>query len=214
MFLQYAVDNFESLIEVVKMMRCFFGMLHLFLCKILKYENSFTRWRYITMRYIILFLCFNVCPSPRVTICCRSHRFAVRAATHYHTRAWQTLKHGTECFILSLHVNYAITISHFTSLVHYTIANSHFTLHVHYTIAISHFTLQIRYLITFSHFTLHVSYTITLIHFTLHVRYTITSAHLTLHVRYTIIISHFTSTVAHFINGTLTSLIFICCHYS
>ena len=29
-------------------------------------------------------------------------RFAVRAATHYHTRAWQTFIYGKECFILLL----------------------------------------------------------------------------------------------------------------
>ena len=29
--------------------------------------------------------------------------FADRAATHYHTLAWQTLKHGKECFILLLY---------------------------------------------------------------------------------------------------------------
>ena len=28
--------------------------------------------------------------------------FTVRAATHYHTQSWQTLKQGKECFILSL----------------------------------------------------------------------------------------------------------------
>ena len=33
-------------------------------------------------------------------MCCSPHRFAVRAATHYHTRAWQTLIYGKECFIL------------------------------------------------------------------------------------------------------------------
>ena len=38
--------------------------------------------------------------SPRVIMCCSPHRFADRATTHYHTRAWQTLKHGKECFIL------------------------------------------------------------------------------------------------------------------
>ena len=43
--------------------------------------------------------------SPRVLMCCSPHRFADRAATHYHTRAWQTLMHGKECFILLL--NYA-----------------------------------------------------------------------------------------------------------
>ena len=48
--------------------------------------------------YNVLFLCFNVCPSPRVIIYC----FAVRTVTHDHTRAWQSLKHGKECFILSL----------------------------------------------------------------------------------------------------------------
>ena len=35
-------------------------------------------------------------------MCCSPHRFAVRAATHYHTRAWQTLIYGKECFILLL----------------------------------------------------------------------------------------------------------------
>ena len=33
-------------------------------------------------------------------MCCSPHRFADWAATHYHTRAWQTLIHGKECFIL------------------------------------------------------------------------------------------------------------------
>ena len=36
-------------------------------------------------------------PSPRVIMCCSPHRFAVRAATHYHTRAWQTLIYGKDC---------------------------------------------------------------------------------------------------------------------
>ena len=35
-------------------------------------------------------------------MCCSPHRFAVRAATHYHTQTWQTLIHGKECFILLL----------------------------------------------------------------------------------------------------------------
>ena len=35
-------------------------------------------------------------------MCCSPHRFAVRAATHYHTWAWQTLIYGKECFILLL----------------------------------------------------------------------------------------------------------------
>ena len=35
-------------------------------------------------------------------MCCSPNRFAVRAATHYHTRAWQTLIYGKECFILLL----------------------------------------------------------------------------------------------------------------
>ena len=38
--------------------------------------------------------------NPRVIMCCSPHRFAVRAATHYHTRAWQTLIYEKECFIL------------------------------------------------------------------------------------------------------------------
>ena len=29
-------------------------------------------------------------------MCCNTHRFAVRIATHYHIRARQTLKHGKE----------------------------------------------------------------------------------------------------------------------
>ena len=33
-------------------------------------------------------------------MCCSPHRFAVRAATHYHTRAWRTLIYEKECFIL------------------------------------------------------------------------------------------------------------------
>ena len=37
-----------------------------------------------------------------VIMCCSPHRFADRAETHYHTRAWQTLIHGKECFILLL----------------------------------------------------------------------------------------------------------------
>ena len=35
-------------------------------------------------------------------MCCSPHRFAVRTATHYHTRAWQTLIYEKECFILLL----------------------------------------------------------------------------------------------------------------
>ena len=36
-------------------------------------------------------------------MCCSAHRFEVPAATHYHTRAWQTLiLYGKECFILLL----------------------------------------------------------------------------------------------------------------
>ena len=37
-------------------------------------------------------------------MCCSPNRVAVRAATHYHTRAWQTLIYGKECFILLLFV--------------------------------------------------------------------------------------------------------------
>ena len=32
--------------------------------------------------------------------CCSPNRFAVRAATYFHTRAWQTLIYGKECFTL------------------------------------------------------------------------------------------------------------------
>ena len=35
-------------------------------------------------------------------MCCCPNREAVRAATHYHTRAWQTLLYGKKCFILLL----------------------------------------------------------------------------------------------------------------
>ena len=41
--------------------------------------------------------------TSRVIMCYSPHRFVVWAAIHYHTRAWQTLKHGKECFILSLY---------------------------------------------------------------------------------------------------------------
>ena len=34
----------------------------------------------------------SLLPSPRVIMCCNPHRFAVLAATHFHTQAWQTLK--------------------------------------------------------------------------------------------------------------------------
>ena len=36
-------------------------------------------------------------------MCCSPHCFAVQAATHYHTRAWQTLIYEIECFILLLY---------------------------------------------------------------------------------------------------------------
>ena len=35
-------------------------------------------------------------------MCCSPHHFVVQAATHYHTRAWQTLIFRKECFILLL----------------------------------------------------------------------------------------------------------------
>ena len=37
---------------------------------------------------------------PSVIMCCSPNRFAFRDATHYHTRAWQTLIHGEECYIV------------------------------------------------------------------------------------------------------------------
>ena len=49
---------------------------------------------------ITFFSVYYCLPSPSVIMCCSPHRFAVRAATHYHTRAWQTLIYGKECFIL------------------------------------------------------------------------------------------------------------------
>ena len=49
---------------------------------------------------IIFFSVYQRLQSPRVIMCCSPHHFAERAATHYHTRAWQTLIHGKECFIL------------------------------------------------------------------------------------------------------------------
>ena len=33
-------------------------------------------------------------------MCCSPNHEAVRAATHYHTRAWQTLIYGKECYIV------------------------------------------------------------------------------------------------------------------
>ena len=39
-------------------------------------------------------------PSPSVIMCCSPIREAVRAATHYYTRALQTLIHGQECYIV------------------------------------------------------------------------------------------------------------------
>ena len=49
---------------------------------------------------ITFFSVYQRLQSPCVIMCCSPHRFADRAARHYHTRAWQTLKHGKECFIL------------------------------------------------------------------------------------------------------------------
>ena len=51
---------------------------------------------------ITFFFVYQRLQSPRVIMYCSPHRFADRAATHYHTRAWQTLIHGKECFILLL----------------------------------------------------------------------------------------------------------------
>ena len=33
-------------------------------------------------------------------MCCSPNREAVRAATHYYTRAWQLLIYGKECYIV------------------------------------------------------------------------------------------------------------------
>ena len=41
-----------------------------------------------------------VCWKGRYITMTMKHSFAVRAATHYHTQAWQTLINGKECFIL------------------------------------------------------------------------------------------------------------------
>ena len=49
---------------------------------------------------ITLFSVYQRLQNPRVIMCCSPHRFADRAATHYHTWAWQTLLHRKECFIL------------------------------------------------------------------------------------------------------------------
>ena len=38
--------------------------------------------------------------KPECDNVCRPNREAVRAATHYRTRAWQTLMHGKECYIV------------------------------------------------------------------------------------------------------------------
>ena len=51
---------------------------------------------------IAFFFVYQRLESPRVILCCSPHRFTHRAAPHYHTRAWQTLIHGKECFILLL----------------------------------------------------------------------------------------------------------------
>ena len=43
--------------------------------------------RKVYNNYIITFLSvYYPLPSPSVIMCCSSHLFAVRAATHYHTR--------------------------------------------------------------------------------------------------------------------------------
>ena len=34
------------------------------------------------------FLCFNICQSPSVIMCCDPNHKTVRAATHYYSRAW------------------------------------------------------------------------------------------------------------------------------
>ena len=39
-------------------------------------------------------------PSPSVIMCCSQIREAVRAATHYYTRALHTLIHGKDCYIV------------------------------------------------------------------------------------------------------------------
>ena len=44
------------------------------------------------------FLYINVCRS--VIMCCSPNHKAVRAATHYHTRALQKLIYGKECYIV------------------------------------------------------------------------------------------------------------------
>ena len=49
---------------------------------------------------ITFFSVYQRLQSPRVIMFCSPHRFPSRAATHDHTRAWQTLIRGKECFIL------------------------------------------------------------------------------------------------------------------
>ena len=61
-------------------------------------ENSYTGKQFLLV-HNILFPYFNICPSPRVIMCYSPFRFVVRQdSTYYHTRAWQTLKHGHLCF--------------------------------------------------------------------------------------------------------------------
>ena len=51
---------------------------------------------------ISFFSVYERLPRLCVIMCCSPHRFAVGATIHYHIRAWQTSKHGKECFILLL----------------------------------------------------------------------------------------------------------------
>ena len=48
----------------------------------------------IKITYTIMFRVFEHLPNPRVITCCSPHRVTHRAATHYHTLAWQTSVHG------------------------------------------------------------------------------------------------------------------------
>ena len=46
-------------------------------------------------------------------MCCSPHRLAIRAATQYHTQAWQMLIQRKECFIILLILAYVVFIHKF-----------------------------------------------------------------------------------------------------
>ena len=62
------------------------SVLHWYLCNNKRMKQSFP--------------CINVLPSPIVIMCCSLIREAVRAATHYYTRALQMLLYRKDCYIV------------------------------------------------------------------------------------------------------------------